>query len=80
MPRKRIAYWRTSLGIPNANGAVGGSGDDVLSVGRACNGNHPVTVPIERIANWSTGLGIPDSDGAVGGSRDDVQPIGRVSN
>ncbi len=80
MPLKRIAHWSTSLSIPDSNGAVEGSGDDVPPIGRVSHGQHPVSVPLKGIANWRTSLGIPDSNGAVGGSGDDVAPIGRVSN
>ncbi len=80
MPLERIANWSTSLGIPDSNGAVVGSGEDVAPIGRVSNGQHLVSVPLQRIADWSTSLGIPDSNGAVVRSGDDVAPIGRVSN
>ena len=76
----RIADYSASLGIPDSNGAVEGSGDDVAPIGRVSNGPHQVSVPLERISDCSTSLGIPDSNGAVVGSGDDVAPIGRVSN
>ena len=79
VPLERISDWSASLGIPDSNGAVSGSGDDVPPIGRVSNGLHQVSVPLERMADWSTNLGIPDSNGVVVGSGDDVLPIGRVS-
>ncbi len=75
-----MADWSTSLGIPDSNGAVGGSGDDAAPIGRASYGHHRDSVPLKRVANWSTSLGIPDSNGTICRSGDDVLPIGRVSN
>ncbi len=80
MPLERIADWSTSLGIPDSNGVVGGSRDDMAPIGRVSNRAHQPIVPLERIADCSTSLGIPDSNGAVVGPGDDVLPIGRVSN
>src|SRR5258706_568383 len=68
VPLERIPNWSTSLGIPDSNGAVRGSGDDVLFIGRVSNGLYPVSVPLESITDWSTSLGIPDSNGEVVGS------------
>src|SRR5258706_14313936 len=76
----RVASCSMSLSIPDSNGAIEGSGDDVLPLGRVSNGQHPISVPMEGIADWSTSLGIPDSNGTVETSGDDVTPIGRVSN
>ena len=79
-PFEGIADWSTNLSIPDLNGAVVRSGDDVPPIGRVNNGPHPGSVPLKGTANWSTSVGIPDSNGAVVGSGDDVPPIGRVSN
>src|SRR5258706_112977 len=82
--RSDRSIWRwvqcISPGVPDSNGAVGGSGVDVLPIGRGIHGLHRVRVRIERISDWSTSLGIPDSNSAVSGSGDDVLPIGRVFN
>src|SRR5258707_415412 len=80
MLSERLACRGLSLSIPDSNGAVVGSRDDVPPIGRVSNGPHRASVPLERSTDWSTSLSIPYSNGAVGGSRDDVPPIGRVSN
>jgi len=51
VPLERIANRSTSLGIPDSNGGVGGSGDDVLPVGRVSNGPHSASMPHERVAD-----------------------------
>ncbi len=80
VPFERIADWSASLCTPDSNGAVLGSGDDVLPIGGICNGPHRASVPLERIADWRTRLGIPDSNGAIEGSGGDVLPTRRVNN
>src|SRR5258706_344198 len=80
LPVERLVGYSASRSVPDSNGLVKGSGDDVAPIGRGSNGIHPVGVPHERIADCSTSLGIPDSNGVVVGSRDDAAPIGRVSN
>ena len=80
MPFERTADCSTNLDIPDSNGAVIGSGDDVLPVRRVSNRPYPVGMPLEGIADGSTSLGIPDSNCAVGGSGDDVLSIRRIAN
>src|SRR5258706_3341610 len=77
---ERIADWGTSLSIPDSNGVIVGSGDDVASIGRVGNGRHQASVPLERLVDCGTSLGIPDSNSVIVGSGDDVAPIGRVGN
>src|SRR5258706_3910174 len=77
---KRSADCSTSLRVPDSNGVVAGSGDDVAPIGRASNGPHHARMPLERIADCSTSLRIPDSNGAVVGSGDDVPTIGGATN
>src|SRR5258706_238691 len=71
-PMSRVADCGTSLGIPDSNGVITGSGDDVVPIGGVGNGPHPVSVPLERTADCSTSLGIPDSNGVIEGSGGDV--------
>ena len=80
VPLEWITDWSTSLGIPDSNSTVVGSGYDVVPIGRVSNGVHPASVPLEWITAWRASLGIPDSNSTVVGSGDDVLPIGRVSN
>ena len=37
VPLKRIPDWGTSLSIPDSNGAIGGSRDNVMPIGRVSN-------------------------------------------
>lgn len=53
MPFERIADCITSLGNPDSNGAVAGSGDEVPPIGRVSKG---VGMPLERIAYCCTGI------------------------
>src|SRR5258706_554438 len=70
VPHERTADCSTIFRIPDSDGGVVGSGDDVPPIGRVSNGSHRVSVPLERISDCSTSLRIPDSDGGVGGSGD----------
>ena len=70
----------TSPGIPNSNGAIRGSIEDIPPVRRVSKRLHRQSVSLERIANWSTTLVIPDSNSAVLRSGGDIPPIGRVSH
>ena len=80
MPLERLTNCSTGLGIPDSNGVVVGSGDDVLAIRRVSNTPDQAIMPFRRLADCSTSLGIPSSNGGVVGCRDDVPPIGRVSN
>jgi hypothetical protein len=81
IPLEGLADRSTSLGIPNSNGAVIGSRDDVLAIGRVSNReSHIISVPLDQLANRSTSLGVPDPNSAVVGSGDDILAFGRESN
>src|SRR5882757_2299044 len=78
MPLERIANWSTSLGIPDLNGVVVGSGDDVVPIGRVSHGIYPPIMPRKRLPNYCTGLSIPDLNRLVIGSGDDAGPIRQI--
>src|SRR5258706_10938378 len=77
---ERISDCSTSLRIPDSDGGVVGSGDDVPPIGRVSNRIHPPSMPRKRLANYSTGLGIPDSNCVVVGSRHNPGPIRRITH
>src|SRR5258706_12033334 len=54
MPLEKIAYCGTSIGIPDSNGLIVGSGDDVAPIGRVGNGQHRVTQPRTTITDRGT--------------------------
>src|SRR5260370_1329053 len=80
MPLQRLTNCGASLGIPDSNGAVIRSGDDVPSVRRVSNGLHVFGVPLQRLTNCSASLGIPDSNGAITRSRDDMPAIRGITD
>src|SRR5258706_10872254 len=78
MPLERLAGRSTSLGIPDSNGAIVGSGNDVAPIGRVGNGLHHARVPLERIADGDPKIALPDSSHAPIASADDVLTIRTV--
>src|SRR5258706_11724776 len=80
VPRYRIADWGTSLGIPDSNGVIVGSGDDVAPIGSVSHRIHTPIMPRKRLANYNTRLSIPDSNCVVGGSSDHAGPIRRIAH
>src|SRR5258706_14248061 len=85
VPSERITDCSASLGVPDSNFAVVGSGNNVLPIGRVGNGRHRVLMPLERSTDWSTSLCIPGSkigrassgEGAqIAGVGNELQQIG----
>src|SRR5258706_15784904 len=65
MALERLAGCSTGLSIPDSNGAIVGSGDDVAPIGRVSNGRQERKGPLEGKAEDVGGRGILKKKGGI---------------
>src|ERR1700733_14138782 len=69
-----------SVSMPDTNGFVVRARDNLLAIGRKCNGQDSICVSFKGPRDHLASLSIPDTNGAVPGARDNLFAIGRKCN